>query len=383
MNAPLAPHQHPRRILLAVTGLSPQIVTETLYALAVAQSPAFVPTEIHLLTTAEGARIARAALLHTDGGQFHALLKDYPQAGHPLFDEAHIHGIAGPDGQPLTDIRTPGENAAAADAITALVARLTSDGDCALHVSIAGGRKTMGFYLGYAFSLYARPQDRLSHVLVSAPFESHPDFFYPPPTPRRLATRDGKHVDTAAAVLTLADIPVVRLRHGLPLALQRGAASFNESVAAVQASLAPPLLELDLVAVRVLCGGRHISMKPQLVAWLAWWAWLRLQGRGNGPGFAGWRGIDAETKVFLALYRTVVGAHAADYEITAALLAGGMEKEFFQQKNSKLERVLRDALGPAAAPYLLAQQGKRPHTRRGLTLPAEAIRIAGLPRNLK
>ena len=383
MKTNLAPHEFPRRTLLAVTGLSPQIVTETLYALAVAQTPAFAPTEIHLLTTAEGARLARAALLHTDDGQFHTLLRDYPQAGHPAFDESHIHVIAGPGGQPLADIRTLEENAAAADAITALVARLTADSENALHVSIAGGRKTMGFYLGYAFSLYARPQDRLSHVLVTSPFESHQDFFYPPRSPRRLAARDGGHIDTADAVVTLADIPVVRLRHGLPVALQRGTASFNEAVTAVQASLAAPFLEIDLAAARVVCSGRPVPMKPQLVAWLAWWAWRRQTQQGESAGFAGWRSVGAETKVFLALYRKVVGPDAADFESTATLLAAGMEKEFFQQKNSRLERALRDALGPAAAPYLLAQQGKRPHTRRGLTLPVDAIRIAGLPASLQ
>lgn len=170
------PQQFPRRILLCVTGLSPQIVTETLYALAHA-TPAFIPSEIHLLTTSEGARLAKAALLHADGGQFHALLADYPGIGRPAFDEGSIQVITGPDGQPLADIRTPEENAAAADCITALVAGLTRDEHAALHVSIAGGRKTMGFYLGYAFSLYARPQDRLSHVLVSSPFENHPEFF--------------------------------------------------------------------------------------------------------------------------------------------------------------------------------------------------------------
>ena len=157
MKSNRAAHQHPRRILLAVTGLSPQIVTETLYALALTREPAFIPTEVHLLTTADGAKFARAALLHPDGGQFQALLKDYPRIGHPAFDDANIHVIVGPDGKPLADIRTPAENAAAADAITSLVAKLTSDDSSALHVSVAGGRKTMGFYLGYAFSLFARP----------------------------------------------------------------------------------------------------------------------------------------------------------------------------------------------------------------------------------
>lgn len=72
----------PRSILLAATGLSPQILTETLYALGVApgegQAP-FIPTEVHLITTAQGAELARTSLLHPDGGAFHALLADYPQ----------------------------------------------------------------------------------------------------------------------------------------------------------------------------------------------------------------------------------------------------------------------------------------------------------------
>ncbi|MBV5299598.1 MAG: TIGR02584 family CRISPR-associated protein, partial [Rhodoferax sp.] len=76
------------------------------------------------------------------------------------------------------DIRSPADNRAAADFITAQVRAITADSGCALHASIAGGRKTMGFYLGYALSLFGRPQDRLSHVLVSEPFESSYDFFY-------------------------------------------------------------------------------------------------------------------------------------------------------------------------------------------------------------
>ena len=60
------PHVYPRRILLAVTGLSPQFVTETIDALAVAGRPAFQPTEVHLLTTVEGKRNAELSLLAGD-----------------------------------------------------------------------------------------------------------------------------------------------------------------------------------------------------------------------------------------------------------------------------------------------------------------------------
>ena len=376
-----APHEFPRRILLAATGLSPQIVTETLYALATASPAAFAPTEIHVITTAQGARLARAALLHPDGGQFHALLRDYPKVGKPSFDETRIHIVKDAKGIDLADIRTPEENSLAADAIAALVGQFTADGNCALHVSIAGGRKTMGFYLGYAFSLYARPQDRLSHVLVNAPFESHPDFFYPPVKPRRLALRDKGHIDTADAVVTLAEIPVVRLRHGLPRALQQRSARFSETVAAIQASLAPPVLQIDLPAACVVCGATNVPMKPQLAAWFGWWAWLAQQR--PGAGLRHWRETGkAEVDAFLSIYHAVAGRHAPEYAATVKRLADGMEKEFFQEKNSKLERVLRDTLGAAATPYLLVRQGARPHTLRGLALAPDEIRITGLPESL-
>ena len=361
-----------RRILLAVTGLSPQILTETLYALGVAQQEggaAFIPTEIHLLTTSAGARLARTALLHPNGGQFHALLADYPQLGRPAFDDAHIHIIHDAAGQPLADIRTPAENASAADSITALMAELTRDEQAQLHVSIAGGRKTMGFYLGYAFSLFARPQDELSHVLVSSPFESHPDFFYPPATPRRLATKDGQHLDTADARITLARIPVVRLRHGQPQSLLAGTASFGETVATIQKSLEPAQLFIDLPGRRVLCGETPVVLPPAQLAWLAWWAQQTLQQRGPQS----WRSADA--LAYLELYQQVVGIDAVAYENACKRLQGGMEKEFFEQSNAKLEKALKTQLGLAATPYLLATSGQRNNTCRSLTLPAARIRL--------
>ena len=64
-----APRQFKKRILLAVTGMSPHIVTETLYALCIDQEPAFIPTEVHILSTQEGIKCARLTLL--DGGTGH------------------------------------------------------------------------------------------------------------------------------------------------------------------------------------------------------------------------------------------------------------------------------------------------------------------------
>ena len=369
MNISKSPSSYARRILLIVTGMSPQVVTETLYALAVQAEP-FIPTEIHLLTTKEGKQRAKDSLLHTDCGQFYAILQNYPQIGQPVFSEDFIHVITAPDGTALPDIRTPEENAAAADGITAKVAELTLDAASALHVSIAGGRKTMGFYLGYAFSLFARPQDKLSHVLVSSPFESHPDFYFPPVKPRRLPMQGGAHIDTARAEITLAEIPVVRLRHGLPQELQDGKASYNETVAAVQASLAPPHLTLWLAARKVRCGEHEFALSPALAAWLAFW----MKAAQQGKPLQSWREADAEN--FLALYQYVVGEDAAALDNACKRLAKGMEKEFFQENNAKLERAFKKTLGELAAkPYLLASVGRRPNVRRGLGLLPEAITL--------
>jgi CRISPR-associated protein (TIGR02584 family) len=361
-----------RRILLAVTGLSPQVVTETLYALA-AQKTGFIPTEIHLITTREGKQRAQASLLHPDGGQFHTLLKDYPHMGAPRFDETRIHIIRAPDGADLADIRTPEENAAAADAITALMADLTQDANAALHVSIAGGRKTMGFYLGYAFSLFARPQDRLSHVLVSSPFENHPEFYFPPAKPRRLALPDGAHIDTAQAEITLAEIPVVRLRHGLPENLQSGEVSFNEAVAAVQRSFLPPHLEIDLVQRKARFGAMECRLPSILFSWLAWWA---IQAKKEDP-MKSWREFEQQKEEYLKLHAQLTGPDSAHLENTTKRLRSSEDaKSFFEENNSKLKRVLRRSLGALeATPYQLIHQGPRGQSRRGLDLRPEAITL--------
>lgn len=173
------PHQYEKRILLAVSGMSPQILTETLYAIVVAEKETpFIPTEVHLISTQEGARRAILELLHPQTGKFHGLCREYGLTG-IQFNEQNVYAIKDKAGMPLNDIKTPKDNEAAADFITEIVSQLTRDNNAALHVSMAGGRKTMGYYLGYALSLYGRAQDRLSHVLVSENYESLPAFFYP------------------------------------------------------------------------------------------------------------------------------------------------------------------------------------------------------------
>ena len=374
---PARPETYPQRVLVVATGMSPQVVTETLYVLAV-REPAWVPTEIRLVTTRKGADIAERDLLHGEGW-LHRLRRDYELP--PIdFNAERIHTLSDSDGVPLDDIQTPADNTAAADAITQVLCELTHNDASALHVSIAGGRKTMGFYVGYALSLYGRRQDRLSHVLVNPPYESLPEFFYPTPTEMIVKTRDGCLVDARDADVSLAEIPFVRLREGLPEDLedlQEGKISFHAAVEAAQRAIGPVELVIDLPGKRVRAGGRVFHLPPLQLAFLAWLArrrkkgleWLRCPADGAPEHDYG--------MALMREYNAIVGPMGAN-DRTAQRLKAGMDASFFSQTKTKLHKSLKDALDRReVAAYKVAPAGRQP-TVYGLDIDPKAIRFEAL-----
>lgn len=369
----MAPHEFQRRILLAVTGLSPQVVTETVYALATREPP-FVPTEIHLLTTGEGAQRARLALLSADPGWFHRLRADYDLPPIAFDAEHNIHVLTDAHGAALDDIRSEQDNLAIADAITEHVCRLTADAACSLHVSIAGGRKTMGFYLGYALSLFARPQDRLSHVLVSDPFESSWDFFYPTRASRVIQVKDNKLADCSQAQVTLAQIPIVSLRRQIPHGLLEGRAGFAQTVAAANAALGTPQLVLDAAAYRVRMADRVFTLPPAEFALLAV---LAHRARTGKPALRppakdvpdpNW------THEYLADFEAACGKNDFPASLDR-LREKGADNDYVSQQLSRLRKRLAQELDVAAAGYRI--EGGRGRGYR-LQLPPEAIRFEPL-----
>ena len=366
MEDSLQPHLYPRKLLLAVTGLSPQILTETVYALAVAGRPAFIPDEVHLITTADGAEYARHTLLDSGMGRFSELLRDYGLQDRIRFDADCIHLIPGLDGQPLHDIQTPEDNIRAADTITELVRHFTLSDDTALHVSIAGGRKTMGFFMGYALSLYGREQDRLSHVLVSGPFESNHDFYFPPAQPRVLFDRNNKPIHTSDARITLAEIPFVRLRHVHAQIGLDSQAGFSQAVAVAQAQLAPPELRVDLTRQSLTCAGQTIRLEPAVFAYYAWLA-KRLK---TGAGPVRYDNAEAVAE-YLDVYAQVLSdPTSARLENASEVLNRRMNlpasqrktaiRKYFDPLKSKVNSALEHQLGFAqASVYLVKSDGDR------------------------
>jgi CRISPR-associated protein (TIGR02584 family) len=363
-----------RRHLLCITGLTPQVVTETLFALY-REDPAQLPTDIHVLSTDDGIARARLTLLSDQPGWFHRLCADYRLP--PMrFGPESLHVLHNGDGQPLSDIRDGFDNTTAADMVTEWIRRLTADDVDHVHVSLAGGRKTLGFFAGYALSLFGRSQDRLTHVLVNAPYESHPGFFYPtpysdiiygqPPDPRPLDCRD--------AIVTLAEIPFVRLRHGLPASLLSGRATFSNTVQAAQQSLGPPRLEIDADGGQVRAAGVPVELAP---AELAFYIWLALRAAAGQPPVPcppdGVPSAEYAT-AFLAAYRSVVGTLGDDDRVIQGLRQG-MDKNYFERRKSRVNRALSDALGNDGATYRVQGFGRRPRTAYGLGLAAGQILV--------
>lgn len=370
MPMPESPETYPRRVLLAVTGLSPQIVTETLYALARARTPAWIPTEIQVITTARGADNARLNLLSDEPGWFSRLCREYDLP--PIkFGENDIYVMRRLDGAPLDDIRDDADNMAAADFITEHVRALTADPQASLHVSIAGGRKTMGFFLGYALSLFGRAQDRLSHVLVSSPFESHQEFYYPSALTRVLH-KGQQTFDARDAKIWLGDIPFVRLRDGLPEALLAGESRFPDSVSAAQRALASPSLVIDFAAggARIEAGEAVVEMPPADAAFYVLIARAAAEGRTlrwDDPDLAG---------AYLGEYARFAVPASARYEEAERRLADPLRDEWFEERKAKCNGHLRRVLGKAAArTYEIQAFGPRGKTRFGLGLASDMIHL--------
>jgi len=368
-----------RKVLICVTGLSPQIVTETLYALCVHRTPAWVPDEIRLITTLRGSDNARLMLLSESPGWFHRLRNDW---GLPTikFDASHIHVIRDAQGKPLDDIRDDADNQRAADGIADLVRCLTEDPATEIHASIAGGRKTMGFFMGYAMSLWGRRQDRLSHVLVSSPFESRPEFYYPTPRPHVIAaTAPGQNpLDANTAKVWLGDIPFVRLRGLLPPSVTKHSVGFAQAVAAANRTLHEIDLSIDLTGGAVLINnGTPINLPPMQLALFTLLAWrcMNQQAPLRAP-LKGATDNDIEWKQeVLHDLRQAMGEMNIPETLYTRLNGGASIAETFEQQLSKLQKTLRDS-GEIPLHELLSRErlpGKG--RQRGYQLNLEPSRI--------
>ncbi|WP_439598204.1 CRISPR-associated ring nuclease Csm6 [Falsiroseomonas sp.] len=227
-------HTACRRVMFCTIGSSPAIATETVWSLCHQRKPAWIPDALHVVTTADGLRRVVDGLhpsapglegLMPDGAPLPTISVHVPRRG----QTAIVIELAGSrqsvepalvaaegDATALKDVATSEDNAAMGDLVLAVLSGFAAQADVELHVSLAGGRKTMSAHAQLAMSLVGRPGDEVSHVLVSpVAFEMCPSFWHK--GQRIPATaRDGRELDIAEATITLVLSPTPWLRTFLP-----------------------------------------------------------------------------------------------------------------------------------------------------------------------
>lgn len=217
------------RVLIALCGMSPAVITETVYALAEVGA---CPAKVIVITTTPGKEKIRTDLF--ESGIWLKMLKkigteiDFGMASYNV--RLIPKSDAGGDAE---DILTTSDNARAADFILDSLREFTENPDTEIIFSIAGGRKTMSVLGSMAMSLLGRENDRLCHVLVNPPFENSsltPQFFFPEPEKVIYRLPGGAEVSGKQAKITLCDIPFTRLRYLFQNEFERLPGSFNSTV---------------------------------------------------------------------------------------------------------------------------------------------------------
>lgn len=382
----IPPENTRSRTLLASVGATPQIVTETLYALAAGRQK-WWPARISLVTT----QTARAIFTQGDStrgilpllgreGKLGALAR---ALGMPLGDDSvtvTVPTLA--DGTAIRDIRSAAEVSAFADTLFGMIRNYTANPHSELHVSLAGGRKSMSFITGQIMSLLGRPQDQLSHVLVEpAALETRANFWWP---------GDGSP-DGARAAVRLHGIPYLRVRAWLDMERLASDGRFATAVAHANQLLQANELTIDLAKGCMSVAGQQIALPAQELGTMALIAVVRRQGQGlqrltgwnpanpkeRGLGIGDDRARAAHLWAWLTaaadysrLYRDDLRLSFQTFDRQVAELAHRFDyDQGFLPLVSRLRRRLRQQLSPRLAQRIL------PPRRLETTFAAEELRV--------
>lgn len=197
-------------VLVGAVGMSPAVLTETVWALA-QESPSVIPDDVVAITTSAGKSLIGQKLFGEDK-VWDTLRNSLGEAANgKLCFETRV--ISDENGG-FSDIATPDENEHCANFILEVLQKHSRDGTTQIIASIAGGRKTMSALMLSCMGLVGREHDRVCHVLVSEPFEQRlsPPFYFPQ---RGLVHEFGQNADapitinSEEAVIQLSDIPFV------------------------------------------------------------------------------------------------------------------------------------------------------------------------------
>ena len=278
-----------KEILVISTGLAPQIITEMLWWRAVRdEGPRVVPDAIHVVTTQKGADTISEKVLGPKG----KLAEFCREFGLPdLEDRLYVNQPETTNPGNADDARDLDTNIGYANCVTHLLRELTADPATRVLACLAGGRKAMSFYMGYAMSLLGRFDDDLCHVLVSPMFESSEDFWWKPKKPRiiQVGSKDQKQsLSTEEATIDVAQIPFVRLRYLISEKSLNTLNDFQEFVTEANENVEQQRVLLTDSRLEVQFGDQAVKLPPKLYAFYRMVAERRRHSvKGAGPGGVG------------------------------------------------------------------------------------------------
>lgn len=265
----ILPIDKPRRLVIAaVVGESPAVVTETLWALF-NQRPSDDPERIVIFTTTAGRKQIRGkyddesivrhdrrkrplsalspARLPWEQDDMILALCRLCREWQRRVPVIEIHVPRGEGNREIDDIRTEADDRSFGNAVFREIRRLTDRDKPAVHASIAGGRKTMGTRLASVLSMFGRPQDELSHVLVTNPDYEGVGYWCPSKLPGVVSVRTHDRLPKKVQVADQSVVQLVRqrfwpLRNLIDEEVLRGEddVDIDDLALAVEAMLKPP-----------------------------------------------------------------------------------------------------------------------------------------------
>jgi len=371
-----------KNILFAVCGLSPQVITEALYAL---HQEGRCVDEINIITTRDGRECIDAQLLSPHNGHYYRYMRDYKiDPAQIAFDATHVHVITDEDGREIEDIIDEDDNKRLLQKCLELTFSLTSADDNAVFFLVAGGRKTMSSCLTVAAQIYGRPQDRIYHVLISPEFESNRDFFYPPLVPVEIELRDKKgepySKKTSYAAITLIPMPFISIRNRLSDKWLK--APYDP--ATLMLSLvreAKPTITADLPGKKLIYKGIEIDMQPSLLALYAFFLLKKKEctlARSNCKNchdcYLSIQDVYTHQGNITDIYHSIT--RRISFIIKEGIRIGNINAEAFNQYKAKIRKDLKQSFGIQVLPRLeIESHGKRPDTRYGIAMDKKQIRI--------
>lgn len=190
--------------IIASLGSSPAVLTELIWYLVRQEKK--IPAHVYVITTAFGAKkFEEPAFQNVLEHLFYILKIGRHTTIYPPIVPAY-------KGKAMQDINSTEADQAFADTVFDTIKMICTAEDLPLVVSLAGGRKSMSSHMMATMQLLGRPNDRLMHLLVDAPYETLPTFFYPEQETQELTDRSGTAFLAADANIKAINIPYLPLR---------------------------------------------------------------------------------------------------------------------------------------------------------------------------